>query len=192
MLRLYYGSNLIEIFDDIDYSLNSADNVSKYDEIIMLEVGYAKSDYNAYSAKYCITIHKDGATIKRIILLGQPGLPSKVNEQTAIIDDDRLVIINGYHVCCISMSDFSLLWKLNTESAGCFGVYLFDDGYVIHGETDIVKVSKKGEREWSFSGRDIFASPDGSNTFEIKGNDILLKDWDNHSYRINKNGIEIK
>ncbi|MTI48429.1 MAG: hypothetical protein FH761_11345 [Firmicutes bacterium] len=63
-----------------------------------------------------------------------------------------------------------------------------EDLYIIHGEVAITCISIDGEKQWSFSGRDIFVTNDGSVDFYISNGQIITKDWENNQYILDKKG----
>ncbi len=94
---------------------------------------------------------------------------------------------------------FSTVYEINTlngearylflnDLAGAYGVYKVDDGYIIHGEMYVVKIDYDLNIIWTFSGKDIFASPDGKDAFTIYKDRIELIDFENNRYTINLNG----
>lgn len=73
-----------------------------------------------------------------------------------------------------------------------FKIKLFDGGYIINGEIDIIKVDKSGNKIWSFSGRDIWVTLNGEDALQINGNKLILTDFNGDIYKVDKYGKEIK
>ena len=68
----------------------------------------------------------------------------------------------------------------------------FDVGF--EGGNNGIKYWKEGDAndtEWSFSGKDIFASVTGRPAFEMTGNSIKLYDFQDNYYEIDYNGKEV-
>ena len=61
--------------------------------------------------------------------------------------------------------------------AGLMGICAIEDGFILHGETELFRYDGQLNRIWSFSARDIFATPDGSKAFWIEKDTIHCRDW---------------
>ena len=57
-------------------------------------------------------------------------------------------------------------------------------GYIIYGEIEITMLDFNFEKQWSFSGKDIFASISGKEPFKILENSICLYDFEDNYYEI--------
>ena len=58
-------------------------------------------------------------------------------------------------------------------------------------ELEIVMINLKGEKNWSFSARDIFVRPDtksDSDVFQIQGENVIVHDWEGNKYILDKWG----
>lgn len=64
----------------------------------------------------------------------------------------------------------------------------FTDGYVVYGELSVVKLNKDYEKEWEFSGKDIFITQNGKEPFELCNDRIKLYDWLGNYYELDRNG----
>lgn len=82
-----------------------------------------------------------------------------------------------------------LIGGLYVSDYSCFGIYKFNEGYIIHGELDIIMIDKNGNIKWSFSGRDIFVLPSGEESFTINGDKGYVIDWDGYRYDFDTNGL---
>ncbi|WP_042333702.1 hypothetical protein [Desulfosporosinus meridiei] len=57
-------------------------------------------------------------------------------------------------------------------------IYPFDDGYIVNGEIDIIKVDKFVNKVWDFSGRDIWVRPNSESSIKILDDSLFLTDWE--------------
>lgn len=64
--------------------------------------------------------------------------------------------------------------------------------YFVHGEMDIYCFDCKFRVLWNFSARDIFATVDGADAFEIKEDYLLLRDFAGYTYFVDYNGKVIQ
>ena len=69
-----------------------------------------------------------------------------------------------------------------------FGIYRIPKGYIIYGEIEIIMLNDSFEKQWTFSGRDIFATQSSKNSFAICDNTIELFDWEDNYYKIDFDG----
>lgn len=72
-----------------------------------------------------------------------------------------------------------------------YGIYPYEDGYLVHGVFNILRFDSDGRELWSFAGggevfctRDIQKYP----PFKIKGDTIELYDWNHVHYLLDVNG----
>jgi len=106
-----------------------------------------------------------------------------------LIERDCLVILLDGTVYEICHKTGTLLGSYEIRGGWeLFRIYRFDTGYVIHGETEIIKLNKEFNEEWSFSGRDIFVKPDNGVNFEIKNGRIGVVDFQGCFYILDKDG----
>ena len=85
----------------------------------------------------------------------------------------------------------SINWFKRLDPATCFGIYQFDNDFLIHGELQISRIDINGNEKWTFRARDIFVTSDGDNSFAIQADKILLIDWEGYRYTLDKNGVEV-
>ena len=71
---------------------------------------------------------------------------------------------------------------------GLIGICAIADGYILHGETELFRYDQKLNRVWSFSGRDIFATLDGTKAFWIEKDAIHCRDWLGWHYVLDLDG----
>ena len=69
-----------------------------------------------------------------------------------------------------------------------FGLYEASQGYIVHGELDILMLDSNFELLWDFSGRDIFVSVTGKTAFILTDTTIQLFDFEDNYYEIDLNG----
>lgn len=183
----------IEVFSDELYAINSADNVRRYDYIYS-SYNSINKEYDRYASKYGIVLKDEEKILKSAILIAGGGGTTIPHERSAAVDKANLVIILGDSVFSIALSDLSINWIVTCENCvTCFEIYSCTDGYIVHGEVSILKISKFGKIEWEFFGRDIFVTPEGIDDFQINDNYAIVKDWDYNVYKIDIiNGIELK
>ena len=173
----------IEITKDETFSLDSTDN--KPYGYILNPTDMKRSDY--YQA---LSIDIDnGITQTCIALIGS--LYGTVQD-VAILENDCLIVLMNTTITAIDGRTLAMKFHKKISDFGIyFSIYEFENGYIIYGELDILKLSPTFEREWSFGGADIFVSLDGDRSFYIEKDIIYLSDWEGRRYIVNKFGEEI-
>lgn len=78
--------------------------------------------------------------------------------------------------------------QIDIHGGGTFGLYRAPNGYIIHGEIEIIMVSAEFEVVWRFSGRDIFVSITGRQEITLTDNTIQLFDFEDNFYEIDYQG----
>jgi len=75
-------------------------------------------------------------------------------------------------------------------SAGAvIAAYSCGEGYLLHGELEIIRLSKELTSLWAFLGNDIFVSRSGDkNALEMKPDRICVRDWRGGCYEIDYDG----
>ncbi len=173
---------IIDIQIDSTHTINSTDN-KPYDYMLQTK-NFRKDDH--YTVFAIFIKMKSEHYEKSMVLVGEFCSPVS---QCAILEDDILIVLMFNRIIwlnlttmCIEKNVVICDWSI------CFEIYSFQDGYIIYGETEIIKVNKSGEVEWSFSGRDIFVLANGEEPFSICGDTIIAKDWLGYTYVLDKNG----
>ena len=71
-----------------------------------------------------------------------------------------------------------------------FGIYEIDNGYIVHSELEIYKITEEGDIVWSFSGNDIFAGLKADDEYYISIDEgrIRLRDFNDDYYILDLNG----
>lgn len=181
METIKFNDYEIDIFGDATYTLNSTDNVNKY-EYEYLDYELRPENYSG--PRYGIVV-RDGEEIvhSAVIISGTTGANSP--DGNSLVDGNHLVIIIGDSTFCLLLPELNLKWKTICGSCGfCIDLHLINDGYIVHGECSILKINREGQIQWEFSGRDIFVNADGKDVFEINEEFITVNDWDNYIYKI--------
>ena len=71
---------------------------------------------------------------------------------------------------------------------GLMGICAIEGGFILRGETELFRYDGQLNRVWSFSARDIFATPDGTRAFWIESDAIHCRDWLGWHYVLNFDG----
>lgn len=180
-MRLENNNYIIEITNDENYSLDSADNTMCYDYIYNPNNISREMMYTTFSTKI-ISPNKE----IKVALIG--GAYSFV-EDCAIIKNDTLIILQNETVLLIDLPSGKLVNYINIDTFGCnFAIYEIASGYIVYGEIEILKLSFKFDVEWRFSARDIFVTVDDTPPFIICDKSIKLHDFNNNYYEIDFEG----
>jgi hypothetical protein len=188
-MRLGFKNYTVDIVDDSNYALNSADNVVSYD--IEYFDGMINTDRVYPTSKHGIRISKDGDELRSVIIC-EFGAGTTVHDNSALVTNDSILICCSNKVYSLSIPDLKLNWKKRFDPATCFAIYTFKQDFVVHGELQITRIDKDGNEKWSFGARDIFVTPDGKDSIELFGDKIKLRDWEGYDYLLNEDGKEIR
>jgi len=139
------------------------------------------------SSKHGIRITENGIE-KYSALLLEYGGATGISKNSFIIKNDRIYICCSNQIYSLNLMDLSVNWRKQYDVATCFGIYEFDEDFIVHGEIQVSRIDKNGETKWNFSARDIFVNPDGKTEFKIVKNRIELIDWEGYKYELNGEG----
>jgi hypothetical protein len=187
MKTLLYRDMLVEIKSDDTYTKDSSDNVFHYDFIYCDN----ESSDNEPSSKIGVILKKDDKIVLSAILCGVGGATG-VHDNSVLIDNDKLLVCVANKVFCLSLPDLHLIWITNPDWASCFQIFKTQHGIIVHGEAEISSIDLFGKILWSFSGADIFVTPESGNEIELTKDYINLVDWNGKKYQIDYNGKLIK
>jgi len=171
----------ISIVGDSTYTIDSVDN-KPYD-FVLNPANFTRNDY---TSAFSITVDNEDKQVV-FILIG-----SCFSTASALLEDDNLIVLMNNDIFVINYLSFHVVkHKHYGDFFSLFSIEKFCDGYIIHGEMDIVMLTTQFDVKWSFSGADIFATLNGNSSFDIVGDKILLEDWLGNKYCLDKNGKEI-
>jgi hypothetical protein len=182
-MNSYQYQNLtIEVRDEPTYKLGSADNNFIYSKHYLGDGG---QDYP--TSKHGIKIFQDDQILESCIVIGSGGATG-IHKNSTIIDNDNLLVCCCDTVFCLTLPNLDLKWKTRADQATCFQIFKQQDEYIIHGELQVTKLDKDGNKKWEFGGADIFVSIDNEEEFKLESDGILLTDFAKTKYKIDFDG----
>jgi len=185
-----YKNSVIEITNESD--LDSAEFGQRFKKQYPADLGI-ELEYQP-SSKHGIRITENGIRItengieKCSALLLETGGATGISENSFLIKNDRIYICCSDQIYSLNLTDLSANWRNQYDIATCFGIYEFDEDFIVHGEIQVSRIDKNGKTKWNFSARDIFVNPDGKTEFRIVKNGIELIDWQGYKYELNADG----
>ena len=182
MNRYQYTDLTIEVLDEPTYKFGSADNNFNYSK---RHFGDGAKEYP--TSKHGIKIYRDDQIIESCIIIGSGGATG-VYQNSSLIDNDRLLIRCCDTVFSLTLPDLDLQCKTQADQATCFQIFKHQDDYIVHGELQVTKLDKDGNKKWEFGGADIFVSIDNEEEFRIDSDGILLTDFAKTKYKIDFDG----
>jgi len=105
-------------------------------------------------------------------------------EYCTVLHQENLVLAKFNSVYMINVCTGEIQYKCFSDMAGALRLYLLGDGYLIHGECEIVKLDFEFNTQWTFSGKDIFTSLNGKEAFNIFDDRIELIDFSGNTYTV--------
>lgn len=180
-----YKNFTVSIAEDSNYALNSADNTHCY----AVEYFDGKENAGRYypTVKYGIRIFEECQELSSAIIC-EFGSATTIHENSFLIHTDLLLICCSDKVYSFKLPYLKFNWKRRLDPATYFGIYLFNENYVIHGELFTTRIDKDGEIIWKFGARDIFVTQDGTEGIEIFHYWIKVKDWEGNEYILDEDG----
>jgi len=165
------------------FRYGSADNKHIYDHAYF-DLG---RDYQPHS-KHGVGVETVDGTKHSAILLSTGGGATGIHDKMAVCWGEKLFVCGGNSVYALSLPMLTYDWHTEADGAACFELYMVKDSLIVRGEMNISKLSFNGQLLWQFSGRDIFVSPDGNDTFHLRDDYIEVTDWNHDTYRIDYDG----
>ncbi len=184
-VTLQHNDLTIELFDDSAFS-RTVDSPTSYDKVIQADTDKQYSP----TSQHAIKIHRDNNLISSAIILATGG-GTGVHNDTALIDDDNLIIRCCNKLFSLTLPDLVINWMTETDWATCFSIHKYQDTYISHGETSISRIDKSGKILWSYGGADIFVCLEEGEPFEMHDTYIALTDFNGSTYKIDYDGNSI-
>lgn len=179
MYRGTFREYKIEIIDEQDNDVDSADNKFNYDLIYR----HSEDPIYAPTSKHGIKIYKEG--LYKSAIVWATGGATGVASDSAIIDEENLLLCCCNKVFCLRLPDLELDWVIEADMATCFGIYQYKDSYIVHGELAISRISQNGKIQWKNGASDIFVNIDHQGaTFQMQDEYIELMDWNGFRYKL--------
>jgi hypothetical protein len=166
------GGYSIGLVNDTQYDPDSADNVSSYDR------GYSDEhcDNYRYTPRHGIRVFSDDKTLTSCSVCSSGGSTS-IHPTCSLLDGNHLLLCCGDSVFSLTIPELDLSWRTKADSTTCFEIFAHNDGYIVHGELELSRLSRDGSIIWQFSGSDIFVTHAGTNDFVLEGDLIHATDW---------------
>lgn len=105
-------------------------------------------------------------------------------EGCTVLHKRQLLLAKYNTLYTVDIPTGKLTYKHFPDMAGAFRLYVLQNGYLIHGECEVVKLDFNLNTEWMFSGEDIFASADGEECCKVYDDRIELVDFSGNTYTI--------
>ena len=173
----------IEINIDETYTVGSADN-RHYDATLN------PRDYRHNDLSKTLAIHISLYSKEYQIALIGPY--HSYDSDCAVLEDDILTVLQDDMITQIKITNTSIIRHVLLNCFGCnFAIYKFKNGYIIHGEIEIILLNFDLIKQWSFSGRDIFVTISNKEPFTIRENSICLYDFEDNYYEIDFDGNQL-
>jgi hypothetical protein len=178
------GQYQIDIFHDTTFIKGSVDNVNIYD------IEHFDGSKYICPTMFGIRIYENEKLLKSAII-GSVGGGTTNHEKAIIYEDDRFLICCSDTIFCLEVPNLTKCWQTQADQATCFGIYKFKDFYIVHGELEISRLDKNGKIVWQKSGADIFTTIDGIDDFQLMDNFIIVKDFENRTYKFDYDGNDL-
>ncbi len=177
-----YRNLTIEVLDEPAYTFGSTDNNFNYTKHY-----FGVGGEECPVSKHGIKIFQDNDLIDNCIVIACGGATG-VHRNASLINDEQLLICCCNTVFCLMLPNLNLQWKTQADQATCFQIFKQQDDYIVHGELQVTRLDKHGNKKWEFGGADIFVSADSEEEFKLEGDGILFTDFAKTKYKIDFDG----
>ena len=165
---------------DQTYTLYSSDN-KHYDYVLNPNNFSGNEEYKTFSI--CVDLFTREYTIALV------GDYNSFDYDCAFLDGYILTVMQNNTISQIDVRNANLLLFKKYECFGCaFAIFRIQNGYIVYGEIEIIRLNENFEKLWSFSGRDIFVSISNKKPFELCEDRIKLYDFEDNYYELNFDG----
>jgi len=186
MIEIPYQQYKILIYTDHQYTVESADNLRLYKRV------YVDDSWDRYSNVSNVAILvKHGQDEVASAILCDIGIFTGLSESSFIIEENVLYICLGNKLYYLNLPDLTLKWKGQVDYVTNFSVQKLEDDLLVHGELEIIRITKLGEIKWRFGGNDIWVNNDGFPVITILYDRIELVDYQSNGYSIGLDGNTI-
>jgi hypothetical protein len=180
-MRTSFKEYTVDIVDEPTFNVGSADNSFKYDKVYFEDTEFQPT------SKHGIKISRGGQIISSALVC-ETGGATGVHDKSFLIKNDNVLICCCDTIYSFNLPSLTLNWKKELDQATCLSIYSFKDDFIIHGELEIKRIDKNGQVKWNFSAKDIFVTPDGTESIKLTDDKIELTDWDGDKYILNEHG----
>jgi hypothetical protein len=184
-VTLQHNDLKIELSDDPAFN-QTAGSPTSYDKVIQVD----KDKPYSPNSQHAIKIYMDNNLISSAIILASGG-GTGVYDDTALIDEDNLIIRCCNKVFSLTLPDLETNWVTEADWATCFSLHKYQDTFISYGETSIARIDKTGKILWSYGGTDIFVCLYERTPFEMFETYIALTDFKGSTYKIDYDGNTI-
>ncbi|RYY90912.1 MAG: hypothetical protein EOO15_00455 [Chitinophagaceae bacterium] len=182
MNNYQYKDLTIEVMDEPTYKFGSSDNNFNYSKH---HFGDGATEYP--TSHHGIKIYQSDQIIDSCMVIGSGGATG-VHQNSSLLDNDQLLLCCCDTIFCLTLPDLDLKWKTQADQITCFQIFQHEGDYIVHGELQVTKLDKEGNKKWEFGGADIFVNIDNEEEFRLDSEGILLTDFGKTKYKIDFNG----
>ncbi|CAM4030396.1 Urease accessory protein UreD [Flavobacterium branchiophilum] len=179
---LKYKNYEIELFEEQNYTLNSADNLRFYNKIYF--EGKHQEDRFYPNNKLAIIVKEFEIEISSALIC-EIGGQNSVFKNSFIIEDDKIWIRVCNKIYCLEIPNLEIQWNREFDFATVFSFVKIENDFITHGELEIKRITRNGEIVWSFAGRDIWVNIEGKAELKIENDTIILFDFESNKYVLN-------
>src|SRR5690606_15734362 len=142
--------------------------------------------YSNVSNVAILVMHGQDEVASAIIC--EKGVSTGLSESSFIIEESVLYICAGNKLYYLNIPDLALKWSGQVDYVTNFSVQKLEDDLLVHGELEIIRITKLGEIKWRFGGHDIWVNNSGFPEITILYDRIKLVDYQSNFYSIGFDG----
>ena len=188
-MKLTYKKFEIELFDGINHILDTNNRIKEYKKIHFKDTQL--KDETCHKNTHTIIVKESGIEISSALIY-QISKTTRIYKDSFVVENDKIWIINYNEIYCLHIPSLELAWHKAFDSHVNIAIYKLKDDIIIHGESEIYRITKDGETVWSFGGRDIWFNIEGEPEVTIENNTIRLFDFESNEYVLDFDGNQIE
>ena len=177
-----YKDLIVEVINEPTYKFDSSDNNFSYSKHYF---GDGATEYPV--SKHGVRVYHDNQIIESCIVMGSGGATA-IHQHSSLFDSDQLLLCCCDTIFCLAIPTLTLKWKTQADPTTCFQIFKQQNDYIVHGELQVTKLDKEGNKKWEFGGADIFVNIDNEEEFKLESDGILLTDYAKTKYKIDFDG----
>ena len=177
-----------EVVYDIILNPTNFDPVLYYPDVLSIAINYEKNTQKKVQNIY--RLQKNIAIIGNLV--SHADNDDGYFDVEVILEDDILIVMMNDVLIVFECSTLSMVKHTELPGVVHYSIEQFDNGYIVHGECSIIKLTSDFDIEWTFDDADIFVTINGECPFEIRGDTIHLCDFTGYKCVLDKFGKVIR
>ena len=138
------NSGRLTVLDDKLYGLDSTDNVTQYDDIVVVPSRAARD----YVAKRAVTVESPDGTVRSCLFAFPSG--TGLYETNVCLHGTRLLLASGVAIICVDLTTLHMDWAVDLQTGADNGIHVVSGNrYLAIGDFDATLLDSAGLVIWA-------------------------------------------